>query len=393
MKKKVLMSASVASMIDQFNMPNIRLLQHMGYEVHVACNFKEGNTCDNRRVEELLEILRQMGVVCHQWDCPRSISSASRCIKAYVQLVQILRQRFVWMHCHSPVGGVLARFAAHQAGIPVIYTAHGFHFYHGAPLKNWLLYYPIEKLLAYWTDVLITVNKEDYTFAKRHLQAGRVCYIPGIGIDLKRFQCQMDMWQKFCRKYRIPENARVILSVGELSRRKNHKAVISALAKVSQKDIYYIICGQGKYKEALIHHAKRYRIAQRVRLIGYEKNVEILYKNAELFVFPSRQEGMPAALMEAMAAGMPCIVSDIRGNRELIDQIDVRFQLKHAKELKLELEMMLEDGQKRTAYGEYNAEKIKQYCLPVVQKRMEWIYKNIAHCERKGRSHEKSSGD
>ena len=138
-QRKVLMLSSVASMIDQFNMSNIRLLLEMGYEVHVACNFTKGNTCDQRRVKKLCGTLREMRVRLHPWDCPRTICPG--CLRAYRQLLELLaRIPFAWMHCHSPVGGALARLAGHRMGVPVVYTAHGFHFYKGAPLKNWLVY-------------------------------------------------------------------------------------------------------------------------------------------------------------------------------------------------------------------------------------------------------------
>jgi len=180
---RVLMAASVASMIDQFNMPNIRLLQDMGYEVHVACNFRRGNTCDAARIRRLRQSLEGMGVRWHQWDCPRNLYDAGMCSKALVQLWKLAgRYRYDMVHCHSPVGGALARTVAHFQGIPVIYTAHGFHFYKGAPVKNWMLYYPAEKLLAYWTDVLVTVNREDYAFAVRNLAAGKYTGFPASGL-------------------------------------------------------------------------------------------------------------------------------------------------------------------------------------------------------------------
>ena len=328
--KNVLMLASVASMIGQFNMPNIQLMKEAGYQVHVACNFKEGNTCDRQQIQELKDVLQEQGVFWHQWDCPRRISPAGRCIRAYRQLWELTeRYHFAWVHCHSPIGGAIARVAAHRRKIAVIYTAHGFHFYKGAPLGNWLLYYPVEKLLAYWTDVLVTVNPEDYQFARRRLKAGKVCYIPGIGIDVGKFQAQSGKGMQvaqgaarkaFCKKYQIPEDAVLLLSVGELSRRKNHQAVISALAQIDRADIYYLICGQGALQETLMRNAQALGVLERVRMLGFQKDVALLYQNADIFVFPSLQEGMPAALMEAMAAGMPCIVSDIRGNRDLIDE-------------------------------------------------------------------------
>lgn len=378
-KEKVLVAASVASMIDQFNMPNIRLLLELGYEVHVACNFLEGNTCDESRIQKLKKSLRELSVCYHQWDCPRNIRSVGKSSRALRQLLELTkRYRFAWMHCHSPIGGALARLVAHRCGIRVIYTAHGFHFYQGAPLHHWLLYYPAEKLLSYWTDVCVTVNREDYQFAKKHLyrKAGSLFYIPGVGIDTERFHSlpqdrMLGRKRDFCRKYGIPENACILLSVGELSRRKNHRAVIAALAEMEEKNCYYLVCGQGGQKRRLMRQAKRLGVEGRVRLLGFQEHVEQFYRYADIFVFPSLQEGMPAALMEAMAAGMPCVASDIRGNRELIED---RFSLGNKEQLVKLLESLVADDRLRRQRGLVYQKTMAGYGLRAVQKRMRRIY-------------------
>lgn len=270
---------------------------------------------------------------------------------------------------------------AHGRGIRVIYTAHGFHFYKGAPFKNWLLYYPVEKLLAHWTHILITVNREDEQFAKRHLRAKKIYRIPGVGIDLDRFQksaaqrkCLSDK-RVFCHKYQIPENAFVILSVGELSRRKNHQDVLNALAGILKDNMYYIICGQGALQEMLGKQAEMLGVAGHVRLVGFQENVESLYRHADLFVFPSLQEGMPVALMEAMAAGLPCVVSDIRGNRELIDeQGGSLFVPGQIGQMQNDILYFLDNVALREACGRHNQVKMKRYCADVVEKRMKKIY-------------------
>lgn len=394
--KKVLMLASVASMIDQFNMPNIRLMQKMGYEVHVACNFIEGNTCNVQRIHALRKTFDDMQVRWHQWDCPRDLSSAAKCCRAYWQLWQLTgRRHFVWMHCHSPIGGALARIVAWQRGIRVIYTAHGFHFYKGAPWKNWLLYYPVEKILAYRTDELITINKEDYSFAKRHLKAKKICHIPGVGIDVDKFAAlQLQGAKEFRRKYQIPEHALLLLSVGELNAGKNHRMVIAALAALPRQDVYYCICGQGALRGELEQYAASQGVGGRIRMLGYQEDMPQIYQSADIFVFPSVREGMPVALMEAMASGLPCVVSDIRGNRELVDDAaggraesgrrltcqkpgGMRFSLEQPQQLKMALERLLEDVQLRKACGAFNRKKVRSYSQEAVQKRMCRIYKDI----------------
>lgn len=395
-KEKVLVAASVASMIDQFNMPNIRLLLEMGYEVHVACNLKEGNTCDDRRIRRLVKTLDALHVRLHQWDCPRSILPAWKCYRAYRQLLGLLkRQRFAWIHSQSPVGGALARIAAHGLGIRVAYTAHGFHFYKGAPLQNWLLYYPAEKLLSYWTDMLITVNREDYELAKRNMRAKKVRYIPGVGIDTQAFAGTSGKKQagsegenagvlpghhKFCEKYRIPDNARILLSVGELNEGKNHRLAIRALAGMAENDVYYLICGQGKQERRLKAYAASLGVSAYIRMPGYQEQMPCIYQNADIFVFPSKREGMPVSLMEAMAAGLPCVASDIRGNRELVDAHGGGlFSLSQAGALEKKIQRLLEDSRLRAACGAYNAKKISAYDCKIVRQRMRQIYQEMAY--------------
>ncbi len=393
-KKKVLMAASVASMIGQFNVPNIELLQELGYEVHVACNFQEGNTFDKKSIRRLQQLLRQRNVHMYQWDCPRKLSAWEQCLKAYVQLLKITKNRqFSLIHCHSPIGGALARVVAHVRKIPVVYTAHGFHFYKGAPLKNWFLYYPVEKLLSYWTDQLITVNAEDQAFAKKHLKAGRVDRILGVGIDTERFAqaCQRDRLDRkkaLRERYRIPQDAVLLLSVGELSVRKNHQALLKALAAMKRQDVYCIICGQGELSAWLAAYAKKLGIADRVRLAGYVEQIEQVYQAADIFVFPSLQEGLPAAVMEAMATGLPCVVSDIRGSRELMYGINnhsgqdigtdsiggICVRLDRPRELVEALEKLADSPGLRERYAKVNRERSRVYDICHVKKVMAQIY-------------------
>lgn len=411
MKKKVLMAASVASMIDQFNMSNIQLLQHMGYEVHVTCNFQKGNTCDKRRIQKLKKTLSKWHVRWYQWDCPRNIWAIDQCVKAYVQLDKLTKCcQYEMIHCHSPIGGALARIVAHRRKIPVVYTAHGFHFYKGAPLKNWLLYYPVEKLLSYWTEVLITINEEDNAFARRHLSAKAICRIPGVGVDTKRFrdndsvikddtikdserkersvgiQMSEDRNERNVvrTKYNIPKDAKLLLSVGELNKGKNHSIVMEAIAALSQKshreDIYYLICGQGELKLWMIQYAKQLHIEKQIQLAGYVTDIDTVYRSADIFVFPSKREGMPVALMEAMAAGLPVIASKIRGNTELID--DNGGVLLEQDDIEGFAEAILKlSGDSKRVYrlrknmGIYNQNKIKQYDISFVNAKMRKIYR------------------
>ena len=180
-KPKALMIASVASMIDQFNMDNISILLKLGYEVHVAADFVDGGTINQERIENLKTRLLEMGVDVFHIVIPRKITAINKIITAYKEVKDLCDANcYRIVHCHSPIGGVVARMAARdirKKGTKVIYTAHGFHFYDGAPKKNWLMFYPVEKECSRLTDVLITINKEDYNRAKKSFHAKETMYV------------------------------------------------------------------------------------------------------------------------------------------------------------------------------------------------------------------------
>ena len=240
--KRVLMLASVASMIDQFNMPNIVLLQKLGYEVDVACNFIEGNTCSDERVAELKQKLQDMHVRCYQIDFARNIKHLGQNMRALRQVEGLMKQNgYAFCHCHSPIGGVVARIAGHRTRTKVIYTAHGFHFYQGAPVMNWLVYYPVEKMLSRWTDVLITINHEDYKLAKKKFKMKKLTYVPGIGIDTQRECLSQKEKEEKRKKLGIPQDAFLITNAAEFTPNKNQKTVIEAIEQLHNPNIYFVM--------------------------------------------------------------------------------------------------------------------------------------------------------
>ena len=314
--KKMLMLASVASMIDQFNMPNIQLLQEMGYEVHVACNFEEGNTCSKEKILDLKRRLKNMQIKYYQIDFSRSVSNLEKNLKAYRQVYLLMkREKYEFVHCHSPIGGVIGRLVGHRTRTKVIYTAHGFHFFKGAPIKNWILYYPVERFLARYTDVLITINKEDYHRAK-NFKAKNVEYIPGVGVDIERFIKSNTSRKDKRKELGISNEAFILLSVGELSSRKNHQVVIDALGKIKDTNIYYVIAGNGRLYNEYLKSAQEYGIVDQVLLLGPRTDINELCQMADVFVHPSVREGLGIAPLEAMAAGLPLISSYVNGIKD-----------------------------------------------------------------------------
>ena len=382
-----LVIASTASMIDQFNMSNIRILQELGYEVQVACNFRDGNTCSDEKVIELKNRLNDMNIVFYDIDFCRNVMNFSKDIEAYKQVKKLFENnKYDLVHCHTPIGGVIARMAARKyrkRGTKVIYTAHGFHFYKGAPLKNWLLYFPVEWICSFFTDVLITINKEDFALAKKHMHAQKTKYVSGVGIDLNKFSSNtLTNEEKLTirRSLGIKDNEKMILSVGELIPRKDHETAIRAIHKLNDKRIKYFICGQGALHDHLQTLINDLGLSDNVKLLGFRTDISELCCCADMFVFPSRQEGLPVALMEAMASGLPCVVSDIRGNTDLIDDGKGGFLCKpnDVNGFAQKIKMLLSDRDLSTSMSVYNTNKLKKYDISAINSQMKRIYQKAA---------------
>ena len=317
--KRVLMLASVASMIDQFNMPNIALLQKLGYEVDVACNFIEGNTCSDERVTELKQKLQDMHVRCYQIDFARNIRHMGQNMKALWQVEALMKQNtYEFCHCHSPIGGVVARIAGHRTRTKVIYTAHGFHFYQGAPVMNWLVYYPVEKMLSRWTDVLITINHEDYKLAKKKFKMKKLTYVPGIGIDTQREGLSQKEKEEKRKELGIPQDAFLITNAAEFTPNKNQKTVIEAIEQLHNPNIYFVMCGIGEKKAELEQYVKEHGLEEHIRFVGFRNDLHEILQISDCFVLSSFREGLSVALMEAMAEGLPVVCGRIRGNVDLV---------------------------------------------------------------------------
>lgn len=380
--KRALVLASVASMIDQFNMPNIRLMKEMGYKVDVATNFIEGSTCSDEKIAALKETLKQMNVRYYQIDFSRNILNVSQNIKAYKQTKKIIDENnYTLIHSHSPIGGFLSRIAARSArkqGAKMVYTAHGFHFFKGAPLMNWLIFYPIERISSRWTDVLVTITHEDYQLAQKKMYAKEVVYVPGVGIDTAVFALKENdvaINEAKRNELGIAMMDIVMLSVGELNKNKNHEIVLRALAQLGRKDVHYVIAGRGVLKEHLEQLAQELGVSSQLHLLGFRTDVKELFKMADFFAHPSYREGLSVAVMEAMANGLPVICTEIRGNTDLIEDGKGGYLFKPAEQDTAynALKCMMENTDRKTM-GAYNLKMAEKLDVKAVLEVMKRIY-------------------
>ncbi len=378
--KKVLMVATVPSVIGQFNMNNVQLLKEMGYDVHVACNFFDRSVWPEDRIKEFAELLKNLKVVYHQIDFCRSPKSVNQILKSIYQMNNlIVKEKYSFVHCHTPMAGVISRLICYKKKVKVIYTAHGFHFYDGASLKNWILYYPVEKVLSYFTDILITINREDYQRAKKRFYAKKTLYIPGVGIDIEKFSNRLVNTEKIREELGISSNEVVLFSAGELNENKNHKTVIYAIKKLQNKKIHYIVAGQGILNNELKDLTRKLNLQGQVHLIGYQKDIVQWYQVADVYILPSIREGLNVSLMEAMASGLPVIGSKIRGNVDLIVPGKGGFLCipDNRNEFAEAIKKICEDVNICRRMAEFNKKRIGKFNCLYVKERMRRIYGSI----------------
>ena len=321
MNQRVLILATVPSMIGQFNMDNIQILLDMGYQVDVAGDFTDTSVWPIERVKKFKNQMMDMGIDCIQLDFSRNPLNIKRHIDSYRETVKlILDRKYSFIHTHTPIASAIVRLAVKKTNTKVIYTAHGFHFYDGAPLKNWLIFYPIEKWLSKYTDVLITINKEDYKRASENFYAKKTVYIPGVGVDTKKFAtCNVDREIKR-KELGVNNSDFLILSVGELSERKNQKVIIEALHKMEQLgeigNLVYIAVGEGYLEDEFEKLIQEYGLEKHIKLLGFRTDIDELCETVDCFVHPSVREGLGIAPLEAMAAGLPLISAAINGIKD-----------------------------------------------------------------------------
>lgn len=377
MKKKVLFAATVVKThIMEFHIPYLKLFQDMGWETAVAArnDYEDPADCVIPHCDRYYDIPFER--------MPWKVGN----LTAYRQLKKIIDQEnYDIIHCHTPMGAMIARLAAMTArkkGTKVLYTAHGFHFYKGASPVHWLVYYPVEWLLAHVTDVLITMNKEDHDLALRKMHAKRIEYIPGVGIDTSRFRAGTSGKTEKRQELGFAAEEFLILTVAEMTKNKNHSTVLKALALLKDTEafssMHYLICGRGENEQNLRREAEELGISDHVVFLGYRHDVPDLLRCSDLFAFMSFREGLPVALMEAMSSGMPVICSGIRGNTDLVEHGVTGMIAENTPRAVADgILELYRNPELRRRYGTAAAEKVKQFDAQNVHHIMKEIYLSV----------------
>lgn len=344
--------------------PCLEAAKKLGYEIILGVNRKypEKLKCD------------EMDIKFYNAHTFRSIVAFKDNYIAYKNLCDILENGDIEViHCNTPIGGLMGRLCGHKYKVPkIIYTVHGFHFFKDAPLFNNTILKWAEYLMAHWTDVIITINEEDYQAAqKMHLKnGGKVYKVNGVGINLEDYQHVNVDRSEYRKQLGLKEDDFVCIAMGDLVKRKNFSEAIEVIAGLKDSKVHYLICGEGPEKGKLQELSKKLGIEKQIHFLGYRSDIKELLKISDCFLFLSKQEGLPRSTMEAMASGLPCVVSKIRGHVDLLGIADFCQDKGYC----FTLEKLINDKIYLENCSKYCLKKIKKYSQEIVKEQIKNIY-------------------
>lgn len=374
---KILFISNISNRITSFVTASIAAAHSLDLDFYQAANWSDAEPIQIDKDEKEYNIKIK--------NVPISRNPLSKAnLIAYKELIDFIKKESIdYIHCNTPTGGLLGRLVGKKCKVKkVIYQAHGFHFYKGAPKKNWLVYYPVEKWLAHHTDALITINSEDFELAKTKLKLrrnGKVYYVPGVGIDTTQYALSAKARKEKRIELKIAENDVALISMGDLIKRKNYDTAIRAIAEANNSALQYFICGKGPEEENLKALAESLGVSDQIHFLGFRSDIKNLLAAVDIFLFTTKQEGLPRSMMEAMACGLPCIASDIRGNVDLIENGKGGYLIspKDVAGFSTAIKKLSLDQKLRQFMGINNLETIKNYDVAVIKKEIASIYREV----------------
>lgn len=373
---KILFISNLSNKITTFVTASIAAAHSLNLDFYQAANWQNADSSQIEKDEKVYNIKIK--------SVPISRNPLAKTnLTAYKELVEFIKEEKIdYIHCNTPTGGILGRLAGKKCNVKkVIYQAHGFHFYKGAPKKNWLFYYPIEKWLARYTDALIAINQEDFALAKTKLKLrknGNVYFVPGVGIDTTQYTLSAKAREQKRIELKLNENDVALISMGDLIDRKNYDTAIRAIAEANNPALQYFICGKGPEEENLKTLAEYLGISEQIHFLGFRSDIKELLAAADVFLFTTKQEGLPRSMMEAMAAGLPCVASKIRGNTDLLEGTEGGYLCPttdvsaYAENLKI----LANDKALREKMGKNNLITIQKFSTETVNEEMKKIYES-----------------
>lgn len=368
--KKIMVIATTDDMIWRFVLPHIKRLQELGNTVECVCA-KTGFWFD--------EFEGKYGIKAHAIDFKRSPLSLKN-LKGYKKLKKLQKEeKYDLIYCQQPVGGLMGRLIAKKFKLPCIYTAHGFHFFKGNSKIRNFIFKTIEKYLSKFTTALITINDEDYEAAKK-MKAKRVYKINGIGVDLNKYKADPNLNKTQLKKeLGLSDGDFIITSIGEINKNKNTFRVLESIKNINNEKIKYLVCGDGPLKEKYDEYIKEHNLQNRIKMLGYRKDIPNILNISDVYIMPSYREGLSRAMMEAMCYGLPVIASRIRGNTDLLGNQEggILCDPSNTQEFTEAIKNLYSNKQLMEQYAKRNIEYVKNFDMQVVLKQLDEIYEEM----------------
>lgn len=368
--KKILYVTTVSLTLNTFLIPHIKFLKKKGYDVQIASNIDV----------ELSDEFTKNHIKHTKIDFSRNPFSIKN-IKAYKQVRQLQKEeKFNVVHVHTPVASFVTRAALKNEDIKIVYTCHGFHFYKGAPLINWFIYYPIECLAAKWTDILVTINKEDFERAKKFKLRGseQVKLIHGVGLEPEKYEVKEFDKSAYRKELGLNDDDFIILILAELNKNKNHIQIIKAMKLLNYRypRIKVLCAGKGALKEKLEKKASDLSLDNNIKFLGFRTDIRELLSISNCIALFSKREGLGKCLLEGMLAGKPLLATDTRGPRELIENNMNGYLVKYGEyhQTAEYIKSIYLDEVKRINFSKSSLSKINKYYLENVLKEIEHYY-------------------
>ena len=368
--KKVAIIATTDDMIERFMPPHIQFLVHSGAKVDCFMA-NTGFDCSN------IKSINNVNINYINFTrFPFTIKN----FKGYKILKKYFKEnKYDLISCMQPVGGVMGRLVGKKFKVKTLYTAHGFHFYKGCPLKNKLIYKNIEKWCSKYTDALVTMNNEDFENAKK-FKAKKVYKINGIGVDLTKYKIDKNLDKnKLKKELGLAEDDFIVTSIGELNENKNTFRLLKVFKNIENSKIKYLVCGQGKLKSKYEKFVEENNLQDKIKILGFRKDIPNILNITDVYIMPSYREGLSKSMMEAMSYGLPVIASKIRGNIDLLGDSEggLLCEPEDDEAYKSFINKLSRDSNLCASFGERNRDFIKNFDIDVVLKQMEKIYKEI----------------
>lgn len=313
MKNKILYVTNITRTVNTFFIPHMNMLVDEGYNVDCACKIDGEIKLDKKNINKKINF----------YNVPFTRNPLNfKNIIAFLKLYSLQKKnKYDFIHVHTPIAAVYTRLLKRFfPSIKMIYTAHGYHFYKNSSKLSWIIYYNIEKYLSKYTDVLITINNEDYEISK-NFKCNKLIKMHGVGVDFSEFKCINENEKiKIRKSIGLEEDDFVIIMVGEHNKNKNQIQLIRTIRSIqdSYPKIKAIFIGDGELIEKNKLYIKKNNV-KNANILGFRKDVSELINISDILCSLSYREGLPKNIIEGLACGKVIIASNIRGNNELVE--------------------------------------------------------------------------